>query len=62
MSETIWFSPAPWGAFYLEDKTTGAQTSLKTDQRHEAQAVAQAPERRGRPAGNQLAITTITVA
>jgi site-specific recombinase XerD len=27
----------PWGVFYLKDKTTGTQTSLKTDDKHEAQ-------------------------
>jgi integrase len=26
----------PWGVFYLKDKITGTQTSLKTDDRHEA--------------------------
>ena len=27
----------PWGVFYLKDKITGAQTSLKTDDKHDAQ-------------------------
>ncbi len=26
----------PWGVFYLKDKVTGAQTTLKTDDRNEA--------------------------
>lgn len=26
----------PWGVFYLKDKVTGTQTSLKTDNKHEA--------------------------
>jgi len=26
----------PWGVFYLKNKTTGEQTSLKTRDRHEA--------------------------
>jgi len=27
----------PWGVFYLKNKTTGVQTSLKTSDKHEAQ-------------------------
>ena len=32
----------PWGVFYLKDKITGSQTSLKTDDKHEAQRLLQA--------------------
>lgn len=32
----------PWGVFYVKDKTTGAQTSLKTDNKVEAQRLLQA--------------------
>ena len=32
----------PWGVFYLKDKITGAQTTLKTDDRDEAQRLLQA--------------------
>ena len=32
----------PWGVFYLKDKVTGAQTTLKTDDRAEAQRLLQA--------------------
>ena len=32
----------PWGVFYLKNKTTGQQTSLKTSDKHEAQRVLQA--------------------
>jgi integrase len=32
----------PWGVFYLKNKTTGVQTSLKTNDKHEAQRILQA--------------------
>ena len=32
----------PWGVFYLKDKVTGAQTTLKTDDKAEAQRLLQA--------------------
>jgi integrase len=32
----------PWGVFYLKDKVTGTQTSLKTDDKQEAQRLLQA--------------------
>jgi integrase len=32
----------PWGVFYLKDKITGAQTSLKTTDKYEAQSILQA--------------------
>ena len=32
----------PWGVFYLKNKTTGEQTSLKTSDRAEAQRLLQA--------------------
>jgi hypothetical protein len=32
----------PWGVFYIKDKTTGEQTSLKTRNKNEAQRLVQA--------------------
>ncbi len=32
----------PWGVFYLKNKITGQQTSLKTSDKHEAQRILQA--------------------
>src|SRR5271170_1602812 len=32
----------PWGVFYLKNKITGVQTSLKTNDKHEAQRILQA--------------------
>jgi hypothetical protein len=32
----------PWGVFYLKNKTTGEQTSLKTRDRYEAERLLQA--------------------
>ena len=32
----------PWGVFYLKNKVTGQQTSLKTSDKHEAQRILQA--------------------
>ncbi|MDB6030189.1 MAG: hypothetical protein JWM16_527 [Verrucomicrobiales bacterium] len=47
----------PWGVFYLKNKITGAQTSLKTSDKHEAQRLLQARnESESQPAMNlQLA-------
>ena len=32
----------PWGVFYLKNKISGHQTSLKTNDKHEAQRILQA--------------------
>ena len=32
----------PWGVFYLKNKSTGVQTSLKTSDKNEAQRILQA--------------------
>jgi hypothetical protein len=32
----------PWGVFYLKNKISGVQTSLKTSDKHEAQRILQA--------------------
>ena len=37
----------PWGVFYLKNKITGSQTSLKTDDKHEAQRLLQARNESG---------------
>ena len=43
----------PWGVFYLKHKLTGSQTSLKTDDKHEAQRLLQARnEAESQPAMN----------
>ncbi len=42
MKQTFGLVRRPWGMFYLKDKATGVQTSLKTRDKHEAQRILQA--------------------
>lgn len=42
MKQTFGQIRRPWGVFYLKNKVTGAQTSLKTRDKHEAQRILQA--------------------
>lgn len=42
MKQTFGLVRRPWGIFYLKSKSTGAQTSLKTSDKHEAQRILQA--------------------
>jgi hypothetical protein len=42
MKQTFGLVRRPWGVFYLKNKTTGQQTSLKTSDKHEAQRILQA--------------------
>ena len=42
MKQTFGLVRRPWGVFYLKNKITGVQTSLKTGDKHEAQRILQA--------------------
>jgi integrase len=42
MKQTFGLVRRPWGVFYLKNKITGVQTSLKTSDKHEAQRILQA--------------------
>ena len=42
MKQTFGLVRRPWGVFYLKNKLIGAQTSLKTSDKHEAQRILQA--------------------
>ena len=42
MKQTFGLVRRPWGVFYLKNKITGIQTSLKTDDKREAQRILQA--------------------
>ena len=42
MKQTFGLVRRPWGVFYLKNKSTGQQTSLKTSDKHEAQRILQA--------------------
>jgi len=42
MKQTFGLVRRPWGVFYLKNKITGVQTSLRTNDRHEAQRILQA--------------------
>ena len=42
MKQTFGLVRRPWGVFYLKNKITGQQTSLKTNDKHEAQRILQA--------------------
>jgi integrase len=42
MKQTFGLVRRPWGVFYLKNKITGVQTSLKTSDRHAAQRILQA--------------------
>jgi len=42
MKQTFGLIRRPWGVFYLKNKLTGVQTSLKTNDKHEAQRILQA--------------------
>jgi integrase len=42
MKQTFGLVRRPWGVFYLKNKITGQQTSLKTSDKHEAQRILQA--------------------
>lgn len=42
MKQTFGLIRRPWGTFYLKHKITGKQTSLKTNDKHEAQRILQA--------------------
>jgi hypothetical protein len=41
MKQTFRSGPPSWGVFYLKSKVTGVQTSLKTNDKHEAQRILQ---------------------
>ena len=42
MKQTFGLIRRPWGVFYLKNKITGQQESLKTSDKHEAQRILQA--------------------
>ena len=42
MKQTFGLIRRPWGVFYLKNKITGQQTSLKTSDKNEAQRILQA--------------------
>lgn len=42
MKQTFGLVRRPWGVFYLKNKVTGVQTSLKTSDKHEAERILQA--------------------
>jgi hypothetical protein len=42
MKQTFGLIRRPWGVFYLKNKITGQQTSLKTNDKNEAQRILQA--------------------
>ncbi|HEX7469342.1 MAG TPA: hypothetical protein VF437_01205, partial [Verrucomicrobiae bacterium] len=42
MKQTFGLVRRPWDVFYLKNKITGVQTSLKTNDKHEAQRILQA--------------------
>jgi hypothetical protein len=51
----------PWGVYYLKDKVTGEQTSLKTNDRNEAQRLLLGPRRHAQPAALQPALTRVYI-
>jgi hypothetical protein len=42
MKQTFGLVRRPWGVFYLKNKISGVQTSLKTGNKHESQRIAKA--------------------
>jgi len=59
MKQTFGLVRRPWGVFYLKNKSTGHQTSLKTSDKHEAQRLLQAHNESDRQPGLNLSLARV---